>query len=195
MQWTELWCSAKIKPITKWQWLSKTLSSFWEIMMPGRIVALVTRREEQKEMEAGKFKVCAVVDMAVNSRKFSVQKRVEFLEASWPQTEDESYSCGGITRLSYMHYSSSGKCSLTGLVTTLPTLLSTAGGQWKNYVSTVGLFLPYVPNVPLRAWVVASLSACDLLWNVPTRLLSVPRMFCGNVLAAVLVTFEVILFR
>lgn len=50
--------------------------------MPGRIVALVTRREEQKEMEAGKFKVYVVVDMAVNSRTFSVEKRVEFLEAS-----------------------------------------------------------------------------------------------------------------
>lgn len=137
---------------TKYQvkWRCKTLSSFWEIMMPGRIVALVTRREEQKEMEAGKFKVYVVVDMAVNSRTFSVEKRVEFLEASWPQTEDESYSCGGITRLSYMRYSSSGKCSLTGLVTTLPTLLSTAGGQWKKYVSTVGLFFSVCPQCPIE---------------------------------------------
>lgn len=163
--------------------------------MAGRIVALVTRREEHKEMEAGKFKVYIVLEMAMNSRKFSVQKWGGFLEASWPQREDESYSWDGIARLSYTCYTSSGKCSLTGLVITLPTLLSTAGGQWKKYVIVVGLLFPYLPSVPLRARMVTSLSACGLVWNIPTLLLSIPRMFSGNVLAAVLVTLEIILFR
>lgn len=195
MQWTELWCSAKIRPITKWKQWSKTLSSFWEITMPGQIVALITRREEQKEMEAGKFQVYIVLDMAMYSRKFSVQKWVGFLAASWPQREAQSYSWGGITRLSYMHYASSGKCSLMGSVTTLLTRLSTAGGQRKKYVMVVGLLFPYLPNAPLRAHMVASLSARGLAWNIPTLLLSIPRMFSGNIQEAVLLTLEIILFR
>lgn len=97
-----------------------------------------------------------------------------------------------------MHYTSSGKYSLTGFVSTLPFLLSTAGRQWKKYVMVVRLLFPYLHNIPLRARRVASLSVrprSGLVWNIPVMLLGIPIMFGGNVLAAMLVTLEIILSR
>lgn len=78
----------------------------------------------------------------MNSRKFSAQKWSGFLEASWPQMEDESCRWSQTsfhkTRLSYM-CCIWGKWILTGLVTAFPTRLSTARTQWRKYVMAIGL--------------------------------------------------------